>query len=224
MIQGILFDMDGLMFDTESLSLAGWKQAGERLGLKITDEIVATFRGMGNRERRRRFGEATGEPELYEKAQELRTEYIDRRIRENGVPVKPGLRELLQFLREEGIPAALATSTERDKAMWYLRLAGVEEYFTASVCGAEVEHSKPAPDIFLKAAEKLGADPKACIVLEDSPNGLMAAKAAGCMAVCVPDLTPAPEREAGLWDWKVRSLEDVAAVIKSVPSAENLLE
>lgn len=153
MIRGILFDMDGLMFDTEAIGYRGWKEAGRRLGIRIDDEAIAALRGLGDREKREMFGRMTGRPEEYEKALAVRVDYADQWISENGLPVKPGLKELLCFLKEEKIPAALATSTEREKAMSYLRMADVEKYFTASVCGKEAGNSKPAPDIFLKAAE-----------------------------------------------------------------------
>lgn len=213
MIRGILFDMDGLMFDTEAVALRGWEKAGKELGIRIAEETVSSLRGLGNKERRERFSELTGRPDLFDAAQKIRIEYSDSWIRENGVPVKPGLKELLEYLKSEGIPAALATSTEREKAEWFLRLAGVEQYFQAAVCGAEAGPSKPAPDVFLKAAAKLHLPASECMVLEDSENGLRAAKAAGCIAVVVPDLSPAPPKEEGLWDWNVKSLSEVIPVI-----------
>lgn len=215
MIHGVLFDMDGLMFDTEAVGYRGWKEAGGQLGIEISDQVIAAFRGLGNCEKRLRFGELTGRPDLYEKALAIRVDYADRWICENGLPVKPGLKELMEFLKEKRIPAALATSTEREKAMTYLRMAGVEKYFSASVCGSEAGASKPAPDIFLKAAEKLGLPPKKCLVLEDSTNGLKAAKAAGCMAAVVPDLSPAPPEEEGLWEWKVHDLKEMIPIIQN---------
>ena len=189
MIRGILFDMDGLMFDTEAIGYRGWKGAGRRLGIRIDDEAIAALRGLGDREKREMFGRMTGRPEEYEKALAVRVDYADQWISENGLPVKPGLKELMEFLKEKRIPAALATSTEREKAMTYLRMAGVEKYFSASVCGREAGASKPAPDIFLKAAEKLGVFPEECIVVEDSENGCKAAKNAGmtCIAYYNPD-------------------------------------
>lgn len=220
MIRGILFDMDGLMFDTEAIGYRGWKEAGRRLGIRIDDEAIASLRGLGGREKREMFGQMTGRPEVYEKALAIREDYADQWIVENGIPVKPGLKELLSFLKEEGIPAALATSTEREKAMSYLCMADVEKYFTASVCGKEAGNSKPAPDIFLKAAEKLKIPSEECLVLEDSVNGLNAAKAAGCMAAVIPDLTPAPPEEDGLWDWKVSDLKEMIPIIQKVRISE----
>ena len=95
MIRGVLFDMDGLMFDTEALGLKGWKAAGRKIGIEITDDMIASFRGLGSSEKRKRFGQVTGKPELYEAALAIRTNYGDEWIRDNGIPIKPGLKQLL---------------------------------------------------------------------------------------------------------------------------------
>ena len=157
MIQGVLFDMDGLMFDTERIGYEGWKYAGKKLGIHMKDELIASFRGTGEKEKRRHFKEAFGSEELYDEAFTLRTVYAKEWIDKNGLPVKKGLVELLEDLKKENIPAALATSTNRKKAMGYLDMANVTEYFSASVCGDEVKAAKPAGDIFIAAAEALGA-------------------------------------------------------------------
>ena len=99
MIRGILFDMDGLMFDTEAIGYRGWKGAGRRLGIRIDDEAIAALRGLGDREKREMFGRMTGRPEEYEKALAVRVDYADQWISENGLPVKQGLKELLCYQR-----------------------------------------------------------------------------------------------------------------------------
>ena len=190
MIQGVLFDMDGLMFDTERIGYEGWKYAGKKLGIHMKDELIASFRGTGEKEKRRHFKEAFGSEELYDEAFTLRTVYAKEWIDKNGLPVK--------------------------KAMGYLDMANVTEYFSASVCGDEVKAAKPAGDIFIAAAEALGVPTEKCLVLEDSQNGLKAAKNAGCKAIVIPDLSPAPEKEEGLWDAKVSNLKEVIEIIKNL--------
>ena len=131
-----------------------------------------------------------------------------------GLPKRPGLDELLEELARRDLPAVLATSTGRATALRYLELARVNRYFKGAVCGDEVEHGKPAPDIFLRAAALAGAAPGQCMVLEDSPNGLRAGAAAGCRAVMVPDLDPATPELAAL----------AAAVVPSLREAIPLLD
>lgn len=213
MLQGVLFDMDGLMFDTERLGREGWRYAADQLGVDIPEEVIARMRGTGV-ERCRKIFNRSIPGGLYDAAHELRLTYAEEQIERHGVPVKPGLEELLEYLRQENIPAVLATSTGRERAERYLKMAGVREYFTAAAYGPEAARPKPAPDIFLAAASAIGAGPARCVVLEDSPNGLRAAKAAGCRAIVVPDLTPAPPPEEGLWEFKAENLRQVIPLLK----------
>lgn len=215
MLQGVLFDMDGLMFDTERLGREGWLHAAARLGVDIPEEVIAQMRGTGVEQCREIFNRAIP-GELYDRAHEIRLAYAGAQIERHGVPVKPGLVELLEYLRQKHIPAVLATSTGREQAERYLELAGVRDYFAAAVYGPEVNRPKPAPDIFQTAASAIGADPTRCVVLEDSPNGLRAARAAGCRAIVVPDLTPAPPPEEGLWEFKAENLRQVIPLLKQL--------
>ncbi len=211
MIRGVLFDMDGLMFDTERLGLEGWLEAGRQLGLPITEDFVLQIRGRNKADSRQVSQQMFGPGFDYDAAKAFRDRYADEAIHTRGVPVKPGLVSLLQALQERGIPAALATSTAREKALEYLRLAGVEGYFSAAVCGDEVTRSKPDPEIFCKAAAKLGLAPADCLVLEDSPYGIQAAAAAGCVPMMIPDMTPPQKSLRGLCAAVLPSLADVPA-------------
>ena len=207
-----MFDMDGLMFDTERIGRDGWRKAAETLQIDLPEEIIAAMRGTGT-ERCREIFNAAIPGGLYDTAHDLRLRYTDEVIAANGVPVKPGLRELLRWLKAAGIPAVLATSTRREKALIYLQQTDVERYFTAAVFGPEVARPKPAPDIFRAAAAAIRADPAHCVVLEDSPNGLQAAKAAGCPAIVVPDLTPAPAESEHLWNYCAKDLHEVQQIL-----------
>lgn len=216
MVKGVLFDMDGLMFDTEAISRDGWEKAGREFGLPIDESVVCRLRGTNAADGDAVLRELFGNRIDCDKARRIRTEYLSDTLARNGVPLKDGLTELLGYLKKEGIPAVLATSTNRERAMGYLRSAGVDVYFTESVCGNEVEHSKPCPDIFLRAAAKIDCAPEECMVLEDSPNGLRAGIAAGCITIMVPDLTP-PTQEFYTSCYRVvHSLREVPALIREL--------
>lgn len=193
-IRAVLFDMDGVIFDTERLAYQGWMESGRQLGFPVTDEQISQNRGCDIRAGRILFKGWFGEAFPFDEARQLRTDFMNAYIAKNGAPVKPGVRELFDTLRTLGIKKALATSTQRETAEGYFQSAGLPFDFDASVCGTEIKHSKPAPDVFLTAAERLGEKPGHCLVIEDSPNGVRAGVAAGCMVIMVPDMT-APNAE-----------------------------
>lgn len=190
MIKGVIFDMDGVMFDTERLMKQGWEYAGREMGFSLTEEQMFQMRGGSKEQNARLFQEWFQGEVSYETGRIYRADYVNDFIRRHSVPVKKGLFQLLQFLKEQKIPAAVATSTHRAQAEEYWRLAKVTPYLSASVCGDEVSRGKPDPEIFLTAAKKLGIPPADCLILEDSYNGLKAACAAGAFSCMVPDLTP----------------------------------
>ena len=202
MIEAVLFDMDGLMFDTERMYQKAWLQAGRQMGAPMEPEIVDRLRGRNREGCARVCREAFGEDFDFDAMRTACRALMARWIEEDGLPVKPGLYELLAELERRGIPAVLSTSTTRDSAWGHLQRAKVDRYFLGAVCGDEVSHSKPDPEVFLKAAALAGKDPARCLVLEDSPAGVRAGAAAGCFTVMVPDLT-APDEE--LKSWRMRS-------------------
>lgn len=208
-IEAVIFDMDGLIFDTERLAACGWKEAGTQLGIPITDVEIGQIRGRNIASSRKLFREWYGEAVDYDVVRAIRTAYVNRVVEEQGTPVKPGVRTLMAYLKEQGIRRALATSSQREVAERYFRLAQLPMDFDASVCGTEIQNGKPAPDVFLLAAEKLGTAPECCLVLEDSPNGIRAGSAAGCHVIMVPDMDAPTEELAGLCDTVANTLEDV---------------
>ena len=212
-IKAVLFDMDGLMFDTERVAVRFWKQAGEELGFPLSEEFLLYSRGSRIDEARELFarccGSDTGYMPVRNRKQELYTEWL----KNHKVPVKPGLYELLAWLKEHGYRMVLATSTKREMALGFLEQTGIKEYFDGFVCGDMITRSKPDPQIFYMAAELVNSRPEECVVLEDSFNGINAALNGGFKAVMVPDLAePSKEMEERLWA-KCDSLLDVIGVL-----------
>ena len=197
---GVIFDMDGLMFDTERLSTACWKQVGEEFGVPISDQFLAQARGTTTGEFQIFFQEVFGKRLEYSVTIARKRELFAAYLRRRGVPIKPGLKELLNFLREEHIPVAMATATKRETAMDYVTQTGVAPFFQAFAFGDEADRGKPDPEIFYLAARRLSARPGECLVLEDSWNGVAAGIAGGFFTIMVPDLSPpAPEQRGRLF-------------------------
>ena len=190
--QAVIFDMDGLMFDTESAALTAWRETMKRMGASVSEDVILQTAGLNGVQSKALL--ARHVPGLdAERAREIWYEIFDGILAENGVPVKPGLYALLDALKAAGVRRAVATGTRHEKAWSHLRSAGVEAAFDAVCTGDMVSRGKPAPDLFLKAAEMLGTEPKDCIVLEDSAYGIAAAQAAGMRAIMVPDQVPPAE-------------------------------
>lgn len=184
--EGAIFDQDGLLFDTESIYQAAWVEAGARQGIAIDPRIPRSFSGMG----RKHIGEIIKaaypqiDIELY-----LKTGVeIAWGKQLSGKPEpKKGLFEILEFCRANGIRTSIASSAPRQVVEHNLRVSGIIDYFDAITTGDEVKNSKPAPDIFLLAAERIGIEPSACCVFEDAFSGIRGAVAAGMGAVLIPD-------------------------------------
>ena len=196
---GVIFDVDGLMLDTESPVIAFWAQAGKLSGWDISPEVVLRTIGIDANSTREIFLREYGSDFPYER---IRNEFSRLYYEEfeKGVAHKSGLVFLLDHLSFLGIPLAVATSARREAAAWKLRKAGILDRFAALACGDEIRNGKPAPDIFLLAAERLGQKPSNCVGFEDSPAGLQGLHAAGILSVFVKDLAdPPPEILATVW-------------------------
>ncbi|HIZ20627.1 MAG TPA: HAD family phosphatase [Firmicutes bacterium] len=188
MLKAVLFDMDGLMFDTERLCMRAWDYAGERLGLGKAGYMVLKTLGANPAAADAIWREEFGPRYDPERLRAYTREYRERYFSENPVPVKPGLRELLRFLRDREIRTAVVSSTPEKDVRFLLAKAGVDGSFETAVCGDMVPRSKPDPAIYLAACARLGVPAEECVALEDSRNGLFAAYRAGCLPVMVPDL------------------------------------
>ena len=214
MIKAVLMDMDGTMFDTERLSTEGWLKAGRETGYEMTKEQIWDFRGRSRMENCALFHSWFGPDAPYWELREIRTKYLEDYLDEHGVPYKPGLRELLVYLKEAGIRTCIATGTAREAASGYWAKCDVLNYVDATLCGDQVVHAKPHPEMFLRAAELLDTPPEECLVLEDSPNGATSAKAAGCHLVIIPDETPATDEMRRQADHVVDTLFAVLSLFR----------
>lgn len=213
-IKLVIFDMDGLMFDTETVSRDAWKIAGERVNLHFDDELFSQILGTNSTYITNTFINKFGENSPYKDLIAERNIIADELINTNGLRVKKGLNELLTYLKTNNIKRAVATSTSRERALKLLTLANVVNEFDYVICGDEVTKSKPDPEIFLKVAEKLNVSPKNCIVLEDSRFGIYAAKNAGMYPIMVPDLLIPDEELLEIIHSKVNNLEEVIEILK----------
>lgn len=187
-ISAVIFDMDGLMFDTERLAFEAWRAVCTKAGYGIMDEIIMASVGRNEKDTEVIMKQHFSEGFPFAELRKQRVAYVQDYISKNGMPIKVGLLKLLDFLNEKDIKTAVATSTERVKAEEHITSCSLLDRFNCIVCGDEVERGKPEPDIFLLAAKKLDVSPAECIVLEDSENGIKAAYKAGMRPIMIPDL------------------------------------
>ncbi len=213
-LRAVLFDMDGLMFDTERLSDEVWCAVSRVHGFEMTSRDVSLLRGRNYEGGRAAMLGRFGADFPYDALAAEAGEQIGARL-ERHVPLRPGLFELLDVLRGMGCGMAVASSTRSGRVLHHLELAGVRGYFSAVIGGEAVTRSKPDPEIFLRAAAALGAPPAACMVLEDSYNGVRAGAAAGCFTVMVPDIDPPTPEMESLADAIVPSLLDVIPLART---------
>lgn len=187
MVSGIIFDMDGVLIDSERQSNEGWLWAAEQLGVDMPMWLIDSFKGAPAELCCKFFDDYYKGAIDYWEAKELRTQHVYKIRETEGIPVKKGVKDIFEYIRNNGLKCAVATSTRRESAEKTLHEIGVWDYLDAVVYGDEVEHGKPEPDIFLRAAKAIGISPSEAVVVEDSINGIKAGYAAGMRVVHIPD-------------------------------------
>jgi HAD superfamily hydrolase (TIGR01509 family) len=215
MIRGVLFDMDGVMIDSERQSDKGWAYSAKVQGEEMPIWLMNGFKGAPRPDCVKMFDEHFKGRLEYNETRRIRTDFVHRLREKEGIPVKPGLKELLDYLKSAGIPCAVATSTEKSSAEKTLHSIGAWDYLSAVVYGDEVEHGKPHPDIFLKAAERIHVNPRDCIVVEDSIHGIRAGHAAGARVIHVPDTIKIKDDVRALTWHVVDTLAEIPALIEA---------
>jgi HAD superfamily hydrolase (TIGR01509 family) len=212
-IAAVVLDMDGLMLDTEPLYRNAWQQACDELGFNLDDDTLSRFTGRPTRdceaELQAHLGSDFPIARFGVRWPGLWRELVERQ----GIPHKRGLIGFLAFLEARRLPMAIATSSDRDNAAFSLRHAGLDGRFRVMVTGDQVPAGKPAPDIYLEAARRLGCDPTDCVALEDSDAGVLAACSAGMATICVPDLRPPSDAAARAAIHVLGSLDDARQLI-----------
>jgi len=214
-IQAVIFDMDGLMLDTEPLYRIAWKRASAECGFLLTDEIYKSLVGRGRKDAEKTLAETFGPKFPPGKFRTLAAQYEEQEFAGPPMPKKPGLDELLPFLDRTKVTLAVATSTERRLTLPRLARAGLLARLDAVATGDEVSRGKPFPDLFLLAAKRLDVEPSSCLVLEDSEAGVFAARAAGMQVFQVPDLVEPSDEVRRAATGVFRSLIDVTEQLKT---------
>ncbi|MCH5290995.1 MAG: HAD family phosphatase [Treponema sp.] len=196
----VVFDMDGVLFDSERISRMMWARVGTEYGLSDIDTAVRDCTGSSRPDQfvylRKKYGADFPAEAFRERCSFLFHSYVDA----NGLPLMPFAREILVYLKKQGYRLALASSTQTKTVLKELGEAGLLDFFETVTCGDMVVHSKPDPEIYIRACESLGLVPRFCVAVEDSPNGVRSAYAAGMRCVMVPDqIQPDGQLRSLLW-------------------------
>ena len=212
-IRGVLFDMDGVVIDSERLFARFWMASAADLGFPMTYEQALQLRSLRREQGIEKMQSFFGPAADFDQIRAHRIELMEAHIAQHGVDEKPGIRALLACLKEKNIPCAITSSSALAVIRERLGRLGILEDFTALCSGKDVPNGKPAPDIYLAGAAALGLEPEDCLAVEDSPTGLESAWRAGCMGVFVPDQDQPDELTLARCFAKADSLLDVMALL-----------
>ena len=208
-IKAVIFDLDGTLADTEKFYQIAWPEAVAHFGYKMEPWQALAVRSLGRPFAEQSFKEWFGEEFPYWDVRGYRKDLIAKMLKENGIPLKPGAIELLEYLKKEKITIALTTANDLQRATAKLEMAGILEYFDHIICAEMVKQGKPAPDIYRYACEELGLKPEQTFAVEDSPNGVKSAYGAGCKVIMVPDLSEPDEELEKMLFACCRTLTDI---------------
>lgn len=214
--EGVVFDVDGVLFNTERLMHQIWHEVGAEMGWPQPGQDYLEFVGNGRSVIFEKMLTFYGPDFPKEEFLTTCSQTLQDRVEQFGVPLKPGVQEILDFLKQQNIPIAIATSTAMRRTGKRMELTGLAPYFSAMITGDQVTHGKPDPEIYLLACKALGTDPSRTLAVEDSRNGILSATAAGMPTVMIPDMIPpTPELEVLLWN-RFDSLPDLQNALERV--------
>lgn len=216
MIKAIIFDMDGLMIDSERVTFECYQERLKDMNLTMDEEFYKTLLGKPIKGIYQRFYDVYGNDFPIENVIQDVHQLMAERFETEGVPVKKGLVELLHYLKDNNYKTIVATSSNRDRVDKILAQAKITEFFDDSICGDEVTKGKPNPEVFLKSCQKLGVNVDGAIVLEDSEAGIQASYDANIKVICIPDMKY-PEKQYEEKTFKIlKDLTEVTAYLKSL--------
>lgn len=215
-IRGVLFDMDGLVVDTEKLYSRFWREACGYFGFSMSYEQSLAMRALNAQAADATLKRFFGPNIEYLATRNKRIELMEAYTDQHGVDLKPGIVELLDYLDANGIPAAITSASPIPRIQNYLSKHGLENRFTALCSGRDVPQGKPAPDIYLHGAASLGLRAEECLALEDAPAGILSAYRAGCLPVMIPDLDQPADETKQLLYAKADSLADVIPLLQNL--------
>lgn len=213
-IRAVVFDMDGVVLDTEKLYVRFWCEAANFYGYPMEKYHALSIRSMARPLAIEKLKGYFGESFDYHAVHDKRIELMDKFIEENGVEAKPYAEQLLKWLKNNGYKTAIATATGIERTEKYLKQLNMYQYFDKIICASMVEKGKPFPDIYLKACEKLDVSPQQALALEDSHNGIRSANSAGCVTVMVMDLDGPDDETSQLIFRAVENLKEVKEILE----------
>jgi HAD superfamily hydrolase (TIGR01509 family) len=211
---GVIFDMDGLMVDTERIAKLAWQEASRAAGYEMPDAVFSLMIGRSKRDSGELMRQHLGSGFDFERVHATTGIVFEKIIERDGLPLKPGIRELLTDLSARNIPLGVATSTRNPVASQRLEQVGLLKFFTVVVTGDQVTRGKPEPEIFLEAVRRLGIDARTSYALEDSLAGVRSAHGAGLRVIMVPDLLQPTPEIAALTHAMAKSLHDVPQLLR----------
>ncbi len=214
-LQAVIWDMDGTIFDTEKIAVDCWVELCERYGIHDVRSIVLTCVGKNMRDSNAILQTLFKNGRSIEELRAEKNALVAERMRE-GIPLKDGIAEAIEWIHAKGLPNAIASSSDRTLILSHLETSGLKKYFDVIVGGDEITHGKPHPEIFLIAAEHLKIEPDACIVFEDSHHGIVAAHEAGMRVVMIPDLVETTEEITQQTDYLLTSAKEIIPLLRTI--------
>ncbi len=214
-LQLVIFDMDGLLFDTERVSRMAWIKLGNDYNYNFNSDFFKSITGSSRRSVEKLFIKHYGNSVPFHEILNKKLNYMAKIIKDEGIIIKDGALELIDFLEKNKIDKIIASSSTRSTVENNLKLTGLYNRFSHLICGDDIKSSKPTPEIFLKGLEKTKANKDCTIVLEDSHNGLKASIRAGIRCIVIPDLVEISKEDEKEAFFVLKSLRDVIDVIKN---------